>query len=108
MWLSYFLVDLNAATIDKDPRHDLTKRFENLLKTFSSDKLELVSTDSICLKVALEEYNKSQKTKNDLEKYIRLAWVNYESYTSSWETVLRWLKQYECYNEILSLINNKS
>lgn len=107
LWLSYFLVDLNAATIDKDPRHDLTKRFENLLKTFSSDKLELVSTDSICLKVALEEYNKSQKTQNDLEKYIRLAWVNYESYTSSWETVLRWLKQYECYNEILSLINNK-
>lgn len=34
MWLSYFLVDLNAATIDKDPRHDLTKRFENLLKHF--------------------------------------------------------------------------
>jgi hypothetical protein len=48
------LVDLNAATIDKDARHNLTTRFEKLLSTFRSDKLELVETDSICLKVALE------------------------------------------------------
>lgn len=53
--LKYLLVDLNAATIDKDPRHDLTKRFENLLSTFKSDKLELVQTDSLCLQMALDE-----------------------------------------------------
>lgn len=53
--LKYLLVDLNAATIDKDPRHDLTKRFEQLLSTFRSDKLELIQTDSLCLQMALEE-----------------------------------------------------
>jgi hypothetical protein len=26
--LNYLLVDLNAATIDKDPRRNLTKRYE--------------------------------------------------------------------------------
>jgi len=55
------LTDLNAATIDKDPRHDLTRRYENLLKTFTSDKLELIETDSVCLKIALEDYKKSDK-----------------------------------------------
>jgi len=49
--LKYLLVDLNAATIDNDPRHDLTRRYENLLKTFTSDNLNLIETDSICLKV---------------------------------------------------------
>lgn len=71
--LKYLLVDLNAATIDKDPRHDLTRRFENLLKTFRSDKLELVQTDSICLQIALEE--------KDPATYMTYAGVNYESYT---------------------------
>ncbi|NCP76938.1 hypothetical protein GW830_02235 [bacterium] len=70
--LKYFLVDLNAATIDKDPRHDLTRRFENLLETFKSDKLELIQTDSLCLQMALEE-------KNDAT-YMSFAGVNYESY----------------------------
>ena len=68
--LSYFLVDLNAATIDRDPRHDLTRRYENLLATFTSDNLELVETDSICLKIALEDYKKSKKSEQDLEDYI--------------------------------------
>jgi hypothetical protein len=71
--LKYLLVDLNAATIDKDPRHDLTKRFEQLLATFKSDKLELVQTDSLCLQMALEE--------KDPATYMTYAGVNYESYT---------------------------
>ena len=70
--LKYFLVDLNAATIDKDPRHDLTRRFENLLRTFKSDKLELVQTDSLCLQMALDE--------KDPKTYLTYAGVNYESY----------------------------
>lgn len=57
--LKYFLVDLNAATIDKDPRHDLTKRFERLLSTFRSSKLNLIQTDSLCLRIALEEKDPS-------------------------------------------------
>lgn len=92
--LKYLLVDLNAATIDKDPRHDLTSRYEKLLSSFTSDKLELIQTDSICLRIALEEKN---------EKYMTYAWVNYESYTSSW-TINRWEKQIACYNHILDLM----
>lgn len=66
-------MDLNAATIDKDPRRNLTNRFEHLLKTFPSDKLELVASDSICLKIALEEYKNEPKTEESLEKFITLA-----------------------------------
>lgn len=97
MGLNYFLVDLNAATIDKDPRHDLTRRYENLLKTFKSNKLELIQSDSLCLRIALEEKN---------ENYMTMAWVNYESYTSSWETINRGQKQLACYNHILELLKD--
>lgn len=103
MWLNYLLSDLNAATIDRDPRHDLTTRFENLLKSFTSDKLELIKTDSICLRVALEDYKKSKKTDDDMNNYITLASVNHESYTSDWKTIQRWEKQIWCYNHILTL-----
>ena len=97
--LKYLLVDLNAATIDKDPRHDLTRRFENLLQTFNSKKLELVQTDSLCLQLALEE--------NDPATYLTYAGVNYESYPKDAEgketTVNRGAKQVQCYNHILEL-----
>jgi len=107
VWVEYFLVDLNAATIDRDPRRDLTRRFENLLKTFTSDNLELITTDSTCLKIALEDYKNSAKTTDDLKKYIDMAWVNYESYDINWNlTKQRWQKQLECYNHILNLIKN--
>jgi hypothetical protein len=49
--LEYLLVDLNAATIDQDPRRDLTRRYENLLKTYTSDRLQLIETDSLCLQM---------------------------------------------------------
>jgi hypothetical protein len=63
--LSYLLVDLNAATIDRDKEHNLTSRYEKLLYSFTSDKLELIDTDSICLKVALEYWkNSEEKDKN--------------------------------------------
>ncbi len=104
MGIDYFLVDLNAATIDKDPARNLTKRYESLLKTFTSDKIELIQSDSICLKIWLEEYNTSLKTQEDFEKYLTFAWVNYESYTLSWETINRWIKQLACYNRILELM----
>jgi hypothetical protein len=71
--LDYFLVDLNAATIDRDARRALTKRFESLLLTFTSDKVSLVTTDSMCLETALERYKKSPKTQKDLDAYLELA-----------------------------------
>jgi len=68
--LSYLLVDLNAATIDRDPRHDLTRRYEEMLKTFTSNKLKLIETDSICLKIALEDYKKSDKSAVAMSNYM--------------------------------------
>jgi hypothetical protein len=68
--MRYLLVDLNAATIDNDPRHALTTRYEELLKTFTSNKLKLIETDSICLKMALEDYKKSSKSKEDLKEFM--------------------------------------
>jgi hypothetical protein len=71
--MKYILVDLNTPTIDKDPTHTLTIRFENLLKTFTSKRLEMIDSDSICLKTAIDLYNKSNKTSEDLNNYVRLA-----------------------------------
>jgi len=103
MGLRYLLVDLNAATIDKDPRRDLTKRFEQLLSTFKSEKLELIQTDSLCLRVALEEKNPTT--------YLTLAGVNYESYMKDAlgkeTSINRGEKQFQCYNHILSLIKSE-
>ena len=106
VWLKYLLVDLNAATIDKDPKHDLTRRYEDLLKTFTSNKLKLIETDSICLKLAREKYYYSKHTKQDLEDYINLAFVNSESYID-WKTINRWTKLLWCYKEIVNTINSK-
>lgn len=72
--LKYLLVDLNAATIDQDPRHALTTRFEKLLATMQSPRLKLISSDSICLKLAREIPGLSSR------EFVRLAGVNYESY----------------------------
>lgn len=104
LWLEYFLVDLNAATIDNDPRRNLTKRYESLLRTFTSWKLELVSTDSICFQIGLEQYNKSSKTIEDYSEYITLAWVNYTSYTASGDEITRTQKLGYCYEKVISLI----
>jgi len=106
LWLEYLLVDLNAATIDKDERHNLTTRFEKLLKTFTSDKLELIETDSLCLKVALEEFDKSEKFSEDYTRFMTIAWVNYESYTPEWKTIWRGTKLFKCYETINDLIKD--
>ncbi|MCD5380395.1 hypothetical protein LR004_00555 [Candidatus Gracilibacteria bacterium] len=101
--INYLLVDLNAATIDQDPRHALTTRYEKLLSTFTSSKLELVETDSVCLKMALEEY----KTNKNLDEYLQLAGVNYDGYTDTNNAIKRRLKQTACYTKIIGLINSK-
>ena len=104
IWLDYLLVDLNAATIDKDPRKDLTRRFENLLKTFTSNNVELIKTDSICLQTALDSY---KWWIIELDDFIKLAWVNYENYDFDGNLKLhRREKQIDCYNHILILMSN--
>jgi hypothetical protein len=61
---------MNAATIDKDRvNHKLTDRYEQLLKTFISDKINLVETDSVCLKIALSDYFNYK----DIDRYMTLA-----------------------------------
>lgn len=107
LWLNYFLIDLNAATIDKDPRRDLTRRYEHLLKTFTSDNLELVQTDSICLMVALESYKKSDKSDKALDDYILLSGVNFETFLADWSVISRWMKLSNCYNVVVNLIKEK-
>jgi hypothetical protein len=98
--IKYFLVDLNAATIDNDPRHNLTKRYEDLLKSFTSDRLKLIQTDSLCLQVALENY----KIDKDINEYLLLAWVNYRSYI--WNKIIwRWNKLEYCHKKIKTLIS---
>jgi len=106
-WLWYLLVDLNAATIDKDERHNLTTRYEKLLNTFTSERLELIETDSICLKLALEDFNKSEKLSEDRDKFLFMAWVNHESYNEDWSGVWRSTKLLQCYARIDELIKNK-
>ena len=95
MWLDYLLVDLNAATIDNDPRQDLTRRYESLLTIFPSNRLELIWTDSICLQIGLEKYKKWET-----EQFMFLAWVNHESGSKH-----RSQKLIDCYQTILDIYN---
>ncbi len=74
--MKYLLVDLNAATIDRDPRHDLTRRYERVLDLLKSKNLSLISTDSACLQVALENTDKP-------DAYMNLAGVNYRTYAKT-------------------------
>ena len=106
MWVKYLLIDLNAATIDNDPRRALTKRYENILKTFTSDKLQLIETDSVCLKVALEDYKKSKKTIEDLNNYMLIAWVNYNWYDKQWKVIPKQKKLKICESRVLDLVRN--
>jgi hypothetical protein len=105
IWIKYLLVDLNAATIDKDPRHVLTTRFEHLLHTMKARNLKIIDTDNLCLKFAIDLY-KDGSIKDD-DSFIDIAGTNYESYrTLSWSEVVisRWQKSWKCYNQVLKSI----
>lgn len=101
MDVNFFLTDLNAATIDKDPRHNLTKRFEELLLTFRAKNLELIDTDSLCLRLAVDEWHRGNLTE---DAYLALAGVNYESYPASGGVIYRGQKQINCYNYMIGLM----
>lgn len=100
--LGYFLIDLNAATIDKDARHALTTRYENLLLTLRNPRLTLIDTDNICLRLAVDEYHAGKLT-NDRD-FLNVAGTNYTSYAdgSAQPTTQ---KKINCMNYILA---NKS
>ena len=107
LWLGYLLTDLNAATIDRDPRRALTTRFEHLLLTMRAKNLTLIDTDNLCLRVAIDEY-KSGRLKSDIE-FIDIAGTNSESYR--WiplKPVYRSEKQTKCANYIVEILNNSS
>ncbi|MCH2188528.1 hypothetical protein MK079_01715 [Candidatus Gracilibacteria bacterium] len=93
--LDYILIDLNAATIDNDPRKDLTRRYESILNIFPSERLELVATDSTCLQIGYEEYDSSTP-----QVFMDLAGVNYDSKNAS-----RGQKLLGCYQKIIDLYN---
>lgn len=102
MELGYLLVDLNAATIDKDPRHNLTDRFEKLLLTMTAKNLRLVSTDNFCIELAINEKRKWKITTDDA--FLDLAGTNYESYR--WNRVTgRGQKLAQCQLYIIKMIN---
>ena len=105
IWLGYLLVDLNAATIDRDPRRALTTRFEHLLVTMNAKNLRLVSTDNFCLELALGE-RKKWKLKTD-EEFIDIAGTNYESYREG-KAVNRGQKLVQCQSYIIKMINENT
>lgn len=78
IWIKYLLTDLNAATIDRDPRHALTTRYEHLLLSMRSNELHLLATDNLCLNVALSDYQKGKLP--DTSSFLNIAGTNYESY----------------------------
>jgi len=102
----FLLIDLNAATIDRDPRRALTQRYEHLLLTMRAKNLKLISTDNVCLRFALDEYRSGKY--QDARGFLDIAWTNYESYgtTASGESTMtgRWTKQAQCYNAIINAI----
>ncbi len=102
MGFKYLLIDLNAATIDKDPRHALTTRFEHLLHTMKARNLKLVDTDNLCLRFAIDMYKNGEL--QDPNAYIDVAGTNYESYrtmSGSEIAIARYTKQLNCNNTIL-------
>jgi hypothetical protein len=47
---------------------------------------------------------RGDKSEEELNKYITIAWVNYNWYDENWNIIKKEDKQLRCYNEILSLI----
>jgi hypothetical protein len=100
VWLEYLLVDLNAATIDNDERKNLTARYEKMLMFMTHPDIQLISTDSVCLRIARNNIMKVENSQEEREKFKLLAWVNYESFDDSWNEILRNKKLANCYNII--------
>ncbi len=95
--IDYILLDLNAATIDNDPAKNLTKRYEDLLSFLKNPQVELIETDSICLRLAIDNY----KIEQNLETYMWLASVNHSSEYSQAQ------KRNACFSFIQKVISSE-
>ena len=100
LWFKYLLVDLWAATIDDSESHGLTNRYEELLQNFVAKNLELVSTDSTCLRFWLDLYNKNP----DKELFFKITSVSYDSYDQNWKMISRNKKLRDCADEISKFV----
>ena len=101
IWIKYILIDLNTATIDNSSTHDLTNRYEKLLSNLVSNKLELVSTDSMCLQIGDELYKKNW----DAAEFLKYATVNHNSY--EWDNLISASSKRElCANKLNEIIEN--
>ena len=96
LWFKYLLVDIWTATIDDSESHFLTKRYEELLKNLKSEKLELIYTDSICLRFAKDLY---KIEKND-EKFLKIASIWFDSFDEKSKIIWRKKKLLDCSEEI--------
>ena len=94
--VGYILLDINAATIDRDPARSLTQRYEKMLTLLTSPDLELIETDSMCLRVALDTY----KLDSDMRSYIDMASVNYPYKRSSQD------KKAMCVQKIVEILSD--
>lgn len=103
--VGYLLVDLNAATIDRDPRRALTTRYEHLLATMRARNLRLVDTDNSCLRLAISQ-NTAGKFATTRE-FLDIAGTNYESYDGG-RQIHRGVKQNNCANLIVNLLNENA
>lgn len=92
LWFKYLVLDLWTATIDNSKIHWLTKRYEALLSALKSEKLELIATDSICLRFATEL--------GDKEKFFKISSISYDSYDEKWNKISRTEKLIWCAEEI--------
>ena len=100
LWFKYLLVDLWAATIDDSESHGLTNRYEELLQSFVAKNLELVSTDSTCLRFWLDLYGKNP----DKELFFKITSVSYDSYDQNWKMISRNKKLRDCADEISKFV----
>lgn len=107
MGIKYLLVDLNAATIDKDPRRALTTRYEHLLATMRAKNLKLIATDNPCLQFGLNRWHAQKIT--SLQEYLDLVGTNYESYhehNGVLTQIPRTHKQNHCASTLITTINS--
>ena len=54
--------------------------------------------------MALDWFERSERMSGDREKYMSIAWVNYESYDDNWNQINRATKLMNCFDEVNDLI----
>lgn len=102
--LKFLLVDLNTATIDNDPRHNLSNRFDGLLSTMRAKNLELIDTDNYCLRLAIDEIKNGENF--SAEEFVNITGTNSNSYRD-WKIISKIDKINNCYNLAIKIASSK-